>query len=278
VDEIMLSLRQLAQQFTADVESVRVSELATSLGVGYPISLRYMLEGKRYCELTLESVNCIKTESLHGADHCRLEVFTDGVLEASLRSNLDKQETWTINRSYLYAERIKVKLWDQDSPDPDDLIATVFIEAEPCQKCTVSMTGDNADYRLVYNVVSRWFPKDFDLTLREISLFEQSNSPGVWAHIAKSALIQDIKESINDALNVRQDHTPLCGPTAIVYELVARECGYGLRPQKKRYVQLCRQLWETGHISTRSMDIQPSGDLRNSPLSPENGMSPQIGC
>jgi hypothetical protein len=72
---------------------------------------------------------------------------------------------------------------------------------------------------------------------------------------------------------VNQNYTPLCGPTAIVYELVARDAGFGLRPQKKRYVQLCHQLWETGHILARTMDIKPSDNLRNSPHSEADAIS-----
>jgi hypothetical protein len=113
----------------------------------------------------------------------------------------------------------------------------------------------------------------FEVPPSQISAFEHSTSPGVWAHITKAELIQDIKDTVADPLSVNQSHTPLCGPTAIVYELIARDAGFGLRAQKKRYVQLCRQLWETGHIVARSMDIKPSDDLRNSPLSPENALS-----
>lgn len=269
----MLLVRQFAEKLIPGVESVQVSELAASLGVPSPVSLRYLLEGKLFCELTLETLKCLTTESSLGPDHCRLEVFTDGVLEMSLRRNLNNQETWTINSSYLFTERAKVKLWDEDWPDPDDLLGTVFIEAQPCQESTLSISGGDADYRLFYRVAYRLFPKDFDLVLTEISSFEQSNSAGVWPHIAKSDLIEDIKGTVADPLNVNQNQTPLCGPTAIVYELVARDAGYGLRPQKKRYVQLCRQLWETGHISGRSIDIKPSDDLRNSPHSEADAIS-----
>jgi hypothetical protein len=235
----------------------------------------------------VEELEVSNDGKLGGPDHCRLEVFTDGVLEMSLRRDLNDQQTWTINSSYLFTERAKVKLWDEDSPgpidlfgtgvviepDPDDLLGTVFIEAQPCQACTVPFTDDHADYRLLYDVTYRLFPKDFDPVLNEISSFEQSTSPGVWPHITKAELTQDIKETVRDPLNVNQAHTPLCGPTAIVYELVARDASFGLRPQKKRYVQLCRQLWETGHILARTIDIKPSDNLRNSPHSEADAIS-----
>jgi hypothetical protein len=270
----MLSLRQFAEQLIPSGETVEVRALAGSLGVPDPISLRYLLEGKLLYELSLESLRCIEKETASGPDHCRLEVFTDGVLEMPLRRDLDEEETWPIQHPYLFEEQIKVKLWDEDWPDPDDLIDTVFIGAHTCQDSTVSMTGDGADYRLAYRVAQRVLPRDFDLALREISLFEASNAPGVWPHIPKSALIEDIKSTVEEPLSVNQNRTPLCGPTAIVYELVARDGGYGLRPQKKRYVQLCRQLWETGRIGARSIDIEPSDDLRKSALCPEDKLSP----
>src|SRR5262249_52206266 len=273
----MMSLRQFAKPLNLGLKGIDVSELASLLGLASPISLRYMLERRLFCELTLESLKCLKTESSLGPDHCRLEVFTDGLLEKSLRKPLNDQESWEINNSYLFTERARVKLWDEDFPDPDDLLGTVAIEGQPCQKCTVSITGDGADYQLLYDVAYRLFPEDFDPVLSEISSFEQATSPGnVWPHVIKSKLIQDIKETVGkegDPLNVNQAHTQLCGPAAIVYELVARDAGFGLRPQKKRYVQLCRQLYETGQIVARSMDIEPSDDLRNSPLSVENAIS-----
>jgi len=44
---MMLSLRQFAEKFIPGVESIQISKLASSLRVPSPISLRYMLEGKR---------------------------------------------------------------------------------------------------------------------------------------------------------------------------------------------------------------------------------------
>lgn len=92
---------------------------------------------------------------------------------------------------------------------------------------------------------------------QEITLFEQSISAGKWIHIPKSELIADIKKIVADPFKVKQVNTPLCGPAAIVFELVHK--------QPKRYVQICRQLWETGKFQARTETIEPSDTLLNSP-------------
>jgi hypothetical protein len=103
------------------------------------------------------------------------------------------------------------------------------------------------------------------LEWNELYQFKQSTLSGVWPHIGKDALVEDIRLTVLDPLHVNQKSAPLCGPTAVVYELVAR--------QPHRFVQFCRQLWEKGFLVARGKKIKASATLKNSPnppLSPAN--------
>lgn len=86
--------------------------------------------------------------------------------------------------------------------------------------------------------------------------FEFSNKPGAWKHIPKSPLLQEMIDRLHEPLKVDQKKTPLCGPAAIVYELVSRK--------KIRYVQIMRQLYETGKFKAWSKWVDPSQDTRDS--------------
>lgn len=99
----------------------------------------------------------------------------------------------------------------------------------------------------------------------ELHQFKQSTLSGVWPHIGKDTLVEDIRLTVLNPLHVNQQSAPLCGPTAVVYELVAR--------QPHRFVQFCRQLWEQGFLIARGKKIKASETLKNSPdppLSPAN--------
>jgi hypothetical protein len=62
----MLSVRQLAEKVIPGVKDISLNDLASSLGVPSPIFVRYLLEGKLFCELTLKSLKCLTTESSGG--------------------------------------------------------------------------------------------------------------------------------------------------------------------------------------------------------------------
>ena len=94
----------------------------------------------------------------------------------------------------------------------------------------------------------------------ELYHFKQSTHSGVWPHIDKDILINDIRLTILNPLKVNQKSAPLCGPTAVVYELVSR--------QPHRFVQFCRQLWEKGLLVARGKTIKASQTLKSSPDPP----------
>src|SRR5215210_5060179 len=104
-------------------------------------------------KLKLETLKCIKTEDWTGSDECRVEVFLGGSLQPPLRRNLNDGNVWGINAEYQYDQSAAVKLWDEDSPDPDDNLGTVTFGASLTDHATASFTGDGAKYTLLYSVL-----------------------------------------------------------------------------------------------------------------------------
>ncbi len=204
-------------------------------------------------KVVLEMLKCYETEDW-GADECRLEVFVDSVLQPPLKRSMDDGEKWQLNRSYSFKEKVEVKLWDEDSPDPDDFLGSVVIDTSLGSGATASFTRDDANYKLWYSVVD--IP-DVDPVQEAITKFEQSNKLGVWTYIPKNELIADIKRTVSDPLqNVAQGRTELCGPAAIVFELVSK--------QPHRYVEICQDLYELGRFRGRTKEVRPSQTLLGS--------------
>lgn len=204
-------------------------------------------------KVTLESLKCYETEDWTGADECRLEVFADGALQPPpLRKDLNDGQGWPLNRSYTFNSQVEVKLWDEDSPDADDLLGKVTIGTALKSHETASFTGDDAHYKMWYSVVDVE-EAESDAVQKAIARFEGSTRPGVWPYIPKGELIGDIKRTVANPFNVAQGRTPLCGPAAIVFELVSR--------LPRRYVEICQRLYETGKFQARTHLVEPSETL-----------------
>ncbi len=86
--------------------------------------------------------------------------------------------------------------------------------------------------------------------------FEFSTAPGVWPQLPKATLLSEMIDRVQHPLHVDQASTPLCGPAAIVFELVSRD--------PARYVALMRELYETGHFHGATEVVDPSQDTRDS--------------
>ncbi|MBE9157631.1 hypothetical protein IQ265_12460 [Nodosilinea sp. LEGE 06152] len=210
-------------------------------------------------QLILSQLKCNETEDW-GADECRLEVLVDGTLQPHLKRSLDNGQTWSLNQTYAFNSSVEIKLWDEDSPDADDLLGSVRITTGLTSGATAAFTRDGANYQLRYQVVD---VPSVDPVASAIAAFEQSSQPGVWPHIPKAELIQDLRATVANPLNINQNYTPFCGPTAIVFELVSK--------QPARYVDLCRSLYETGQFRSRTKTVRPSDGLRQSKI--RSGMS-----
>ena len=102
-------------------------------------------------ELKVNSLKCHDTEDTFGSDECRLEIHADGRRSASLRRNLNDGQTWAVNRTVNFDSSAALKLWDEDSPDPDDFLGQVNVSTRPGPH-TGRFRRDGADYSLSYTV------------------------------------------------------------------------------------------------------------------------------
>lgn len=207
-------------------------------------------------QITLETLSCVEAGDTSG-DECRLEVHADGELRYAYRKHLDAGETWSLDESMLFSRSCDLRLFDDDVDfpgDDDDALGVVSVSGPPVLHGTATFRQDEADYRLTYRVIERPDITADDLATFAIDQFEASSAPGVWPQIAKPTLIAELRERRSDATHVSQVHSDFCGPTSIAYELV--------RTQPRRYVDLCRQLYETGGFWSRTHRVDAPSGLR----------------
>lgn len=205
--------------------------------------------------LKLELLKCYETEDWL-SDECRLEMRVDGAIQPALCRSMEDGDRWPLNASYTFKDNVAIRLYDEDSSDSDDFLGEVVIGTALRNDATANFTRDDANYRLWYSVID--IP-DVDPVDQAIQDFEQSTKPGVWPSIDKAALLRDIRDTLWDHFNVNQGKkTPLCGPAALTFELVSRH--------KRRYVELCQQLYETGSFRGKTKTVAASATLRNSPI------------
>lgn len=88
-----------------------------------------------------------------------------------------------------------------------------------------------------------------------LNQFQASDQPGVWPHLNKDKIIKDIRARLQNPFSVNQGQQPFCGPACILFELI--------RKFPLRYVELCRDLFETGGFQAQSRRIQTSAKLRD---------------
>jgi hypothetical protein len=91
--------------------------------------------------------------------------------------------------------------------------------------------------------------------MSEIDAFEQSSAAGVWACLDKPTVIADLRSRIADPFQISQGGQPFCGPASVLFELV--------RKQPSRYVQICRNLFESGGFQATNHWIRASEGLRS---------------
>jgi hypothetical protein len=218
-------------------------------------------------QVTLESLYCETTEDTLGEDECRLEVYADGELEHSFRAGLNNGMTWPLNTAVLFGSEVNVRLFDEDGPlpgDDDDALGVVLIGTDDVFGAVAPFELDGAEYRLTYSVVDRGDLDTTDLVELELRDFEASGAPGAWSNVDKASLIEDMRATLADPVaQVDQNSSQFCGPTSIVFELVSR--------MPRRYVRLCRSLYETGTFEGRSHTVSASDGLRGASLG--QGMS-----
>jgi hypothetical protein len=209
-------------------------------------------------QITLENLHCTTTEDKLGDDECRLEVYNDGELHFAYRRNLNNGDDWALNASLLFARGCLLRLFDEDGPfpgDDDDALGTAHIGSTDVQHAVVTFREDDVDYALTYSVIGRPDIAESDLATFSIDQFAASAAPGVWPQIDKPTLIQNLRDRRWNPTKINQINSNFCGPTSIVFELA--------RTQARRYVDLCRQLYETGGFWSKTHRVEAPEGLRN---------------
>lgn len=87
-----------------------------------------------------------------------------------------------------------------------------------------------------------------------LKAFRDADVPGVWPHLDKGAIVDEMRVRLQNPFKVNQGQQPFCGPAAILFELI--------RKFPQRYVALCQSLYETGGFQAQTRYIQTSEALR----------------
>lgn len=207
--------------------------------------------------IDLETLWCGETQGMGSEDEARLEVYVDSVRQVPpLRRKMDEREIWPLQKSYEYEDRVVVELWEEDRGE-DDLVGKKVFGKFPRVHQTEIFDQAGGHYRLRYSITAI---QDIPHSLTEEALkrFERSTKPSMWPKIDKVRLIDNMRFLIRKPHRVEQGQVDLCGPAAIVYELI--------RQHPSNYVQICQELYETGQFEMRGKTVKPSRTLRNSGL------------
>lgn len=105
-------------------------------------------------KIILHTLRCSKNEDYFGKDECLLEIFADGQRKEQLRRDMDEGDSWPLNKTYYFNQEGLVKLWDEDSPDPNDFLGEVKVGTTALNFATSRFTQSGADYTLTYSVAS----------------------------------------------------------------------------------------------------------------------------
>ena len=87
----------------------------------------------------------------------------------------------------------------------------------------------------------------------QLTNFARSTQTGVWTHLDKRQIINDIRDRIVNPYQIQQGEQPFCGPAAVVFELIRR--------QPDRYIQICQNLYEHGSFEGYSKKFVAAGRL-----------------
>jgi hypothetical protein len=112
-------------------------------------------------------------------------------------------------------------------------------------------------------------PDDQTQALAALAEFARSPQPGLWPHLDKGEMVQEMRRRLRDPYSVNQGPQPFCGPASVLFELI--------RKFPLRYVDMCRSLYETGKFQAFHRPIETSIALRQAskdiaPLGPADWM------
>lgn len=111
---------------------------------------------------------CYDTEDW-ASDEVRLEIEAPpyrGANKVVLRKEMDDDDVWTINKTIKYNPKdaegmlgggyVIIKLWDEDTPDPDDLLGESEISYNITGTHNIYFRTNAFHYRLTYNQYQGW--------------------------------------------------------------------------------------------------------------------------
>ena len=87
-----------------------------------------------------------------------------------------------------------------------------------------------------------------------LNAFRDSDVPGVWPHLDKGEIVDEMRVRLHNPFRVKQGQQPFCGPASILFELI--------RKFPQRYISLCQSLYETGGFQAKTRRLQASAALR----------------
>lgn len=206
-------------------------------------------------QLSLQNLHCNETEEL-GRDELRIEVFADGELQFADRRRMNDDEDWAIGAEVVYTDACTVRLFEEDSPFPGgdaESLGVATFGTDNLDRGEAVFAQHGADYRLTYAVSDRDDLSGADLADWAANLFERSTNSGLWRAIDKSSLVANLRKRQQNADEINQRKSNFCGPTSIVHELA--------RTQPRRYVELSRQLFETGGFWSRTKRVEANPKL-----------------
>jgi hypothetical protein len=87
----------------------------------------------------------------------------------------------------------------------------------------------------------------------QLAKFARSTQTGVWDHLDKQQIINDIHDRLTNPFQIQQGEQPFCGPAAVVFELICK--------QPARYIEICQNLYEHGSFQGYSKTFIAAGRL-----------------
>lgn len=109
-------------------------------------------------KLILHSLKCHKNEDWVGLDECRLDIYVDDHHPQYLNQQMDEGDTWSINQSFCFNEKIDIKLFDEDSLNLNDFLGelTITVTDDELPRNSVShrFTKEGANYSLNYTITN----------------------------------------------------------------------------------------------------------------------------
>jgi len=220
--------------------------------------------------LTLKSLICHDTQDATGDDEAKLVVYVDGVRTRVWRKDMndddsndrDKSEL-VLNVAFRFRHDIRIELWDEDTGffDSDDHLGSVIMGPQAATNVRVGFVESDASYTLLYDVAgpAQAVQSPQQRAQQLLASFRTGSGAGVFtdATLASRATVAaSIAQRLINPDGVDQDGASLCGPAAVMHELVTR------RPDK--YVAWTVEIWQTGAMTVRGRKETISDGLRRS--------------